>query len=150
MKVTLEKEELIRILSSEFGYDINENDVTVSAEPFEVQIKNLPVDTLAKKAKKEAELAEVLKAVTAAGETTEVETPVVPEEEVSEVLTMEDLLAQNETLMSGGKPQNKPVSSDFLERPLGPNEFEDPPPVTEAELGTGLAALTRIANGEQQ
>lgn len=116
MKVTLEKADLLRILSSALGYPIDEEDVEVRADPFEVHIRSVNVDELAQQQKSEP--------------ITPADIPDIPEEPsektqttANTVMTMADILRRNETM--GGAP---------VSRPLGPEESEDPPPISEAEL----------------
>ena len=113
MKVTLEKADLVNILSRALGYPIDESDVEVQADPFEVHIRQVDVSELAK----QTETAETVEDPIETPETSTVERR-------EPVLTMTDILAQNEAM--GGAP-----------RPLGPQETEDPPPITEEELAVG-------------
>ena len=46
MRVTLERKDLLAILSKALRYEIQDEDVTIDADPFEVHIKQLPVDEL--------------------------------------------------------------------------------------------------------
>jgi len=115
MKVTLERADLIRILSSALGYRIEDADVEVCAEPFEVHIQQVNVNELAKQQ--------------TAPEPSEEDAPVIEtpsskgDDPESTVLTMTDILKQNEAMGGAAAP-----------RPLGPQETDEPPPITEEEM----------------
>ena len=109
MKITLEKQDLLGILSKSLGYSIADEDVTVQADPFEVHIRSVNVNELA--AQKEVETGPSPVSVYTGDQSA-------PQAVRQQVLTMEEVLKQNE----------------LLNRPLGPGETDEPPPITEAEL----------------
>ena len=100
-----------------------------------MHIRKLPVDELASNPESPDATPTELNPDTSTGEDFIEE----PEDEVAAVLTMEEVLRQNDDLAqdSGRTVGETPAA---LARPLGPGESEEPPPVTEEEL----AALTRI------
>ena len=121
MKITLEKQDLLGILSKALGYPIADDDVTVQADPFEVHIRSVNVGELAAQKEQEAENTGPAPVSTYTGQLPD-ETPVpvrTPAPPKSQVLTMEDVLNKN---------------NELLNRPLGPGETEEPPPITEEEL----------------
>ncbi len=113
MKVTLEKVDLVRILSTTLGYPIAEEDVEVQADPFEVHIRSVNVEEMAQQ-----------QTPPPPPEDDVPDPEDVPTEPVNPVMTMADILRQNETMAGGIAPP----------RPLGPEESDDPPPISEAEL----------------
>ena len=143
MKVILEKADLLKILSKEFGYDLEDGDVTVTAEPFEVQVSQLPVQHLAAR----VPTTEVLQTEEEIFE----ELPDAPEREdyTTTTMTMEQLLAHSDELASGRKPSGFRSDDQPIDRPLGPDEFVEPPPVSPAEISGGLEALSRLAGGNK-
>jgi len=131
MRVTLERKDLLAILSKALRYDIQDEDVTINADPFEVHIKQLPIDEL-----KPASIAPV---VEEESQTAFMEVDSADEQSPEEaaLLTMEQVLAQNNEL---SQDSSRTVGeTPPLNRPLGPEESEEPPPITEDEL----RALTR-------
>ena len=140
MRITLEKTDIIKMLSQTLGYEVKDGDVTVSADPFEVQINSVEVDTLAAQqaTASQTDLVSVLEElgnrIVPEAEETPVEEPDGKESE--EVLTMEDILSHNQKLAQKTKLEEE---DQPLQRPLGPLESLDPPPIDEAEL----AAVTR-------
>ena len=49
MKVTLEKEDLIQILSEHFGSEFDVENITIRADPFEIEVRNVPMPASEKK-----------------------------------------------------------------------------------------------------
>jgi len=139
MRITLERADLLKILSKALHYDIQDDDITLNADPFEVHIRQVPVDDLAKSAEPppKTELGVYADNDDTPGEEFLEDLP----EEAAAVLTMDEVLRKNDTLRQddnrtvGETPKEYP-----LNRPLGPYETEEPPPVTEDEL----RALTRM------
>lgn len=43
MKVTLEKADLIQILAEHFGSDFDVENITIRSEPFEIEVRNVPL-----------------------------------------------------------------------------------------------------------
>jgi hypothetical protein len=116
MKLTLEKAELIQLIGNSLGYELNEEDVTVTAEPFEVRIQNVNLGEMAA-AKPPPDIDPGFAVDPMAVD----EDP--EEETAAQVLTMADILNQNE-IMGGAT----------VERTNGPQEYDEPPPVTQEEL----------------
>ena len=143
MKVILEKEDLLKILSKEFGYELADDDVVVNPDPFEVQVSKLPVQQLAKKA--EPVRVDVVEEedVTDAPDISE------QDDHTTTTMTMDQLLAHSDELASGRKASGFRSDSQPIERPLGPDEYIDPPPVSPAEISGGLEALNRLAGGNR-
>ena len=127
MRMTLERSELVAIIGKNFGYELNEEDVVVQAEPFEVHIKNIDLSKLAaKRATQPDEVSPDVEEVPPEAGETELDDERIEEEgdeSVDSLLTLNDILQQNENM--GGPP---------LSRPLGPLESEEPPEITDAEL----------------
>ncbi len=124
MKITLEKPELIQLIGKSLGYVISEEDVTISAEPFEVSISNVNLQGIPK-----PQVAEPAR-----------EEEVVTSEQsvAASVLTMGDILNQNASA-GGPKAPAFVVEDDVpLHRPLGPYESEEPPEVTQQEISALL------------
>ncbi len=118
MKITLEKPELIQLIGKSLGYVISEDDVEITAEPFEVSISNVNLQSPPTPPPAEG--------------IAEEKTP------QNSVLTMGDILNRNST-MGGPKPPAIVVEEDVpLTRNLGPLETEEPPPVTQAEIAAIL------------
>jgi hypothetical protein len=143
MRVILEKTDLLKILSKEFGYDLEDGDVTVTAEPFEVQVSQLPVQHFAQK-QASAPLTNVVE--------DPLEVPQYYEQESAEPVpvSIDELLARSEALAAGDKPSSGFANNEErLNRPLGPDEYVEQPPVSSEEIRGGLAALSRLAGGNQ-
>lgn len=132
MKITLEKTDLVNILAKVFGYALSDEDVTVQADPLEVHVRNVNVDKLART--EEEPSGDFPINDDTEPEEVEEEYPM-PEEKST--LTLEELLNANALLAN--KKTTQPSST---ERPLGPDESPDPPPITSIELD----ALKRIAS----
>ena len=116
MRLTLERPELIKIIGHILGYDLDADDVIVSAEPFEVKITNVNLNGMLR-----------------AKEVSENPAPTQRSAQDS-VLTMGDILNQNSSL-GGPKPPANVVEEDVpLSRNLGPLESEEPPPITQTEI----------------
>jgi len=125
MKITLERTELIHIISKSLGYDVEDTDVSINAEPFEVSIRNV---CLTGSRKTSGDLSE---------------TERYEEKEDEEPLTIEDLLRKNAAY---GGPQITPKGGEDstpMTRPLGPMETEEPPPVTQDEISAVLRGYSR-------
>jgi hypothetical protein len=124
MKVTLEKADLLSILSTALGYPIADEDLEVQAEPFEVRIRRVNVEELAQQQQK----------------TQNVDPDDLPEADPPEadrvvknpVMTMAQILSKNERLSGTSAPAS--LGGPVASRPLGPEESEEPPPISEAEL----------------
>lgn len=43
MKVTLEKNDLIQILAEHFGSDFDTENITIRSDPFEIEVRNVPL-----------------------------------------------------------------------------------------------------------
>lgn len=43
MKVTLEKDDLIQILAEHFGSDFDAENITIRSDPFEIEVRNVPL-----------------------------------------------------------------------------------------------------------
>lgn len=122
MKVTLEKSDLLRILSTALGYPIADEDVEVQADPFEVHIRKVNVDELAQ---------QHTQAITPEDIPDE-EPPSKVRPDENPVMTMAQILSKNEQL--GGTSAPASLGGPAVSRPLGPEESEEPPPISEAEL----------------
>lgn len=123
MRFTLEETDLIQLIGQALGYNLQPEDVTVNADPFEVRIRNVDLHALAEarpKATKE-------KSISPDDIPDEDETNQEEEEAAVSILTMGEILSQNTEL------KNKPQRGPSPKRPLGPLETEEPPPYTEAE-----------------
>ena len=107
MKLTLERKDLLSLISKQLGLVLKDEDVIVQAEPFEVQIKQVPTAEIVENTHSEPKVRRLAE--------TEVRDPL-----SKKILTMADILERNAEL---GGP-----------RPLGPDEFEDPPAISESEL----------------
>lgn len=117
MKITLEKPELIQLIGKSLGYVIAEEDVTITAEPFEVNISNVNLQGSPKPTIPEPVFDEPVAQSTA-----------------ESVLTMADILTQNAS-RGGPKVPRVVVEDDVpLSRPLGPQEYDEPPEVTQNEI----------------
>ena len=46
MKLSLEYDEVVRMLSRELGRDIKENDITITTDPFSIEIRGLNLEDL--------------------------------------------------------------------------------------------------------
>jgi len=134
MRITLERADLLRILSKSLGYEIDDDDLTVNPDPFEVSIKRVPVDEIARGAAPPDDSEDVQENVA------EELLDDLPEEEsspeVAAVMTMEQVLNASQMLR---QDNSRTVGTPPLTRPLGPEETEEPPPISEKEL----RALTR-------
>ena len=123
MKITLERAELIHLISKSLGYSVEDHDVVIQAEPFEVSISNVRL-------------------IPSAGEDTTPAPQVEDNQEedtVSDTLSMEDILSKN-AAFGGPKMQRK---NPPLGRPLGPYETEEPPEVTQDEISAVLRGHAR-------
>lgn len=155
MKVILEKPDLLKILSKEFGYDLNDNDVEVTTSPFEVQVSHLPVDQLASKPGVRAPENTAVPYTEEEEEEDEDEekesytdTPV---DKSTETFSMEELLAQNEEISNRGTKNPTPGfarDNEAVYRPVGQTEYRDPPPISPSELAGGLRALERLSGAK--
>ena len=133
MRVTLEKPELIALIAKTLGYALQDSDIEVVADPFEVRISNVNIAGLA--------------ALKGEGKPVqESEEPAVEDEEEEEeeteattpakIITMNEILEQNENMGGAPAPAQHVVEEDLpeLTRPLGQYETEEPPEVTDGEL----------------
>lgn len=50
MKVTLEKDDLIQILAEHFGSDFDTSNITIRSDPFEIEVRNVPLPASEKSA----------------------------------------------------------------------------------------------------
>lgn len=123
MRFTLEEGDLIQLIGQALGYELQPEDVTVNADPFEVRIKNVNLQALAEAKTKKTDIE-----VPFAEKTEDDEQENEEEEAAETILTMGEILSHSTELSS--KPQRNPSPR----RPLGPLESEDAPPITEAEL----------------
>lgn len=117
MKLVLEVDDLVTLLGKALGYAIEPEDVDVSSEPFQVTISNV---------KQQSAPTSVTPPPPAKREEYDIDGASLHETEdvplsMSELMTHSDLIQRTEQK----KPRN---------RPLGPGESEDPPPITEREL----------------
>lgn len=128
MRITFEKTDIVQMLRQVLGYDITDDDVVITADPFEVQVSHVDVDRLAQKPPETPELsAELLRSLQQIPQIQTPEKDEDPEPVEEEILTMEDILARNSSLST-----KNPLGNTT--RPLGPDESEDPPPISEDEL----------------
>lgn len=129
MKLTLERAELIQLIGSTLGYKLADEDVSVNADPLEVRIQNVNLEGMAK-----------IKSTTPdtmsddVVEDEEEDEPTEEEQTATNILTMADIMKTNTQMGGAGAPTDSLVGSPPLRRPLGPLEYEDPPPLTDAEL----------------
>lgn len=138
MKLTLEKGDLVKLLSKAFGYSIAEEDVTVQSDPFEVHIQK--VDTRALSQQKAVTTPGPTGNEVAEGMCDTLEDPTEdappnedpPEENVP--LTLEDIMSQSAELATNKEKVAGPTSK--LARALGQYESEEAPEVTDAELAS--------------
>ena len=133
MKLTLERAELVQLIGKALGYDLEDDDVVVNAEPFEVRIQNVNLAEMSKPAVPPDP--DPLGIDDDFLTDTDDETGAYPDEEVREaasVMTMSDVLNLNSGL--GGPTAPTTVVEDEPERPLGANESIDPPPFTDEEF----------------
>lgn len=117
MKLVLEEEDLIVLLGKALGYEIEPEDVNVSADPFMVTLNNV---------KQQPAPTSVTPPPPPRREEYDIDGAPLPETEdvplsMSELMTHSDLIQKTEQ-----KKQRK--------RTLGPGESEEPPPLTEREL----------------
>lgn len=139
MRVTLEKPDLVSILSKALGYELADEDVSVQSDPFEVQIRKVNVSELAKSKigskNREEERAE---SFDTDGN--------VLEEPKDTVLTMEEILNVNNSLKNKATYQPSALSHS-VRRPLGDLESLDPPPVMDVEMDALARFAKRSDNG---
>jgi hypothetical protein len=109
MKLTLERKDLLVLLGKQLGFVLNDEDVTVQADPFEVQIKQVPTAEIVESARTESKVRKFPESETDT-----------QDQLAKKIMTMAEVLEKNAAL---GGP-----------RPLGPEEFEDPPTISESEL----------------
>ena len=119
MQVVFEKKDIVRVFNAVLGYDIEEDDLEIQSDPFQVKISNVQIDKLA--APREEPGAE--------DDETSYEDmlnePHVEDPEPRDpdaTMTVEELLRHNDALAEAGP------------RHLGALETEEPPPITDAEL----------------
>lgn len=132
MKITLERPELIHILSRSLGYYIEDDDVTIQPDPFEISISNVSLTA-------NSALTEPVNSVPLVEEKEEEE----EEESPNETLTMEDLLSKNAAYGGPKIAQTQVKDSTPLTRRLGPLETENPPPITQEEIHAVLRGQSR-------
>ncbi len=126
MKLTLEKADLLQLLSIALNYELREDEVEVKADPFEVHLKTVRLLDLArprKPAQEEVQVKGPTKPSAPAHPT------ILGEDGSPEDLS--DLLSKSASLAGAGLPSTDidPDSrgiNDFS-RPLRPGETEDPP-----------------------
>jgi hypothetical protein len=122
MRLVLEKEELIKLIGQALGYNLDESDVKITTDPFELEIKNVRTSDIAEKPPKPAPMK------------VQESAPVPPSSGnpgIDGHENLDDLLSTSENLANAGLPSEKidPDSrglNDFS-RPLLANESEDPP-----------------------
>lgn len=107
MKLTLERKDLLVLLGKQLGFALNDEDVTVQADPFEVQIKQVPTAEIVESTRTESKVRK--------SPETNTQDPL-----AKKIMTMAEILDENDKLRGL--------------RPLGPAESEDPPPISESEL----------------
>jgi hypothetical protein len=140
MKLTLEKAELIQLIGNSLGYTLQEEDVTVVAQPFEVRIQNVNLaEVAAQKTPPALDPADVGDFLDSTGYSDE-ENQDEAEEEVPEeidtaanVMTMGDILTKNAS-MGGPTPDRRYDDEGELGRRLGPEESVEPPDYTQEEI----------------
>jgi hypothetical protein len=122
MRLVLEKKEIIKIIGKALGYNLDESDVKITTEPFELEIKNVRTSDIEEKAPKPAPMK------------VQGDIPIPPSSAstaIDDHENLDDLLSKSSDLASAGLPSEKidPDSrglNDFS-RPLAANETEDPP-----------------------
>lgn len=124
MKLTLEKADLLQLLSMALNYELREDEVEVKAEPFEVHLKTVRLLDLAR-ANKPAPVAVQDKTRTT------VARPGAPATEQATPEDLDDLLSQSANLAGAGLPSadidpDVKGMNDFA-RALRPGETEEPP-----------------------
>lgn len=122
MKLTLEKADLLQLLSIALNYELREEEVEVKADPFEVHLKTVRLLDLARPRKPAQEEVQVRGPA-------KHPTLIDPEEGSPEDL--DDLLSKSASLAGAGLPSadidpDVRGINDFA-RPLRPGESEDPP-----------------------
>lgn len=127
MRVTFEKDDIVKMLRQVLGYDIEDDDVVIQTDPFEVQVSKVDVEKLAQPPTEDPMLKgsqELLAALLS--KQGEEEKPKDPVGEEEGVITMNDILSQNSQLStkSTRTPNVKPLG-----RPLGLGETEEPPAI---------------------
>jgi hypothetical protein len=123
MRLILEKAEVLKLLGTALGYDIQEGDAEIIADPFEVHIKNVRVAELAAP-KAPSVKVQATKAPQAAPRA-----DVAPDADDSH--DIDDVLAASAELAAAGLPSadidpDVRGINDFA-RPLRPGETEEPP-----------------------
>lgn len=120
MRLTLEKSELLQLLSGALGYELREEEVEIQAEPFEVHLKTVRLIDLSRAKKTEAPAVQ------------DKHVPITPKPQMA--VPEEDLdtvLRQSEQLAVAGFP-SADIDPDVLgmndfSRPLRAGETEEPP-----------------------
>lgn len=118
MQLTFEKTDIIRIMEKVLKYNINDDDVTITAEPFTVCIRNVNLNAMATPPPQPEPTQEEEDTVS-----------YTDDDEDSEgvaVLTMDEIMNKNTAMGGAGAT-----------RQLGMNESEEPPPITEEEMRPG-------------
>lgn len=121
MRLVLEKKEIIKIIGKALGYNLDESDVKITTDPFELEIRNVRTSDI--------------------GDTTPKAAPMRVQEDIPKPPSsaspdiddqnLDDLLSKSSDIAAAGLPSEKidPDSrglNDFS-RPLAANETEDPP-----------------------
>ncbi len=133
MRLTFERAELIQLIGNSLGYTLQDVDVDICAEPFEVRIKNVNLTGLAKK--KDTTPSGVTPTEESVNTPLDEQTAESPEAQAAAgVLTMAEILNQNSDLGGPAAPTVVVEEDEELGRPLGPQESTTPPPVTDEEL----------------
>jgi len=132
MKLTLEKAELIQLIGKSLGYEIQDDDITVHADPFEVHIQNVDLAGMAASQEPVGDPLDIDDIPPYHQDPNFDEEEEQGEDDPENVMTMSDVLNLNSGL--GGPTAPPTVIEDEPERPLGPNESTDPPPFTDEEM----------------
>jgi hypothetical protein len=122
MRLILEKAEVLKLLGSALGYDIQEGDAEIIADPFEVHIKNVRVAELASP---KAPPAKVQATAVPRAAPRPNETPADDPREIDDVLAASAELAAAGLPSADIDPDVRGIN-DFA-RPLRPGETEEPP-----------------------
>lgn len=124
MKLTLEKTDLLQLLSVALGYELKEDEVEVCADPFEVHLKTVRILDLARARKPSPPEGQATMPLSAPR-------PRVAAQQALDNGNLDDMLGQSAALASAGLPSmdidpDARGINDFA-RSLGSGESEDPP-----------------------
>jgi hypothetical protein len=124
MRLTLEKADLLQLLSMALNYELHDEEVEVKAEPFEVHLKTVRLLDLARASKPVPVAVQDKTRIPVAR-------PGLPAPESASPEDLEDLLSQSASLAGAGLPSAEidpdvKGMNDFA-RALRPGETEEPP-----------------------